>query len=1126
MRSARFFLLSLTASLVLLSLGFAQSISGDIRGLVKDSSGAVVANAAVTVTNLDQNTVLRTLTTGSSGEYVAALLPVGTYKITVTAANFATTSVTSIRLNVNDRVNVDVTMKVSGQSQTVEVQADAVRVDTVTTAAQGLITGTQVRELSLNNRNYEQLVALQPGVSANTTDQIYVGVSNYANQTNVTSFAVNGGRNSGNNWTVDGADNVDRGSNLTLLSYPSVDSIEEFKVLRGQYDAEFGRSASGQINVVTKSGTSSFHGSGYEFFRNDVLNANDFISNRNGNPKPPLRYNNFGWTLGGPLYIPGVVSREKSQTFFFFSQEFRRIHASSNAITSAVPNANERLGIFSQPVCGDAACSFTTTTIAPNPIAQAYINDIFSKLPVPQDPVNDLLSASLNSTFNFRQEIVKIDHNFGNKLNLSFRYSHDDIPTVEDGGLFTGNSVPGLSTTQTNAPGRILTVHGTSTLTSTFLNEIGYSYSHGAIESTPIGLVAASRSPNAYAAAAAVLPYAIQLARVPQITFDDGAGAVGFGQYRDYNRNRNIYDNITKVWGNHTMKFGFSYNHYEKDENDAGGFNTNVGSFNFSDPTGNGVFQQEWAQFLLGNSSGFSQSSRDAHARIRQNQYEVYGQDSWRFNHRLTLTLGARYSLFRQPTEVNNQINTFNPAAYNPSAACNVDRITGTATCLPGQNPFNGVLFAGHAGYGNAVLPTPKDNIAPRVGFAYDPSGDGKSSIRAGFGLFYDSPSVSPVETTVFNQANIATISTGATSLLNPTSGGALGSIPYLLTAGPGYKTPYTEQWSLDYQRDLGGGTLIDIGYYGNQGRHLPGNLDVNQPLPGSALAAGILPAGGYLTTFGSSDPASPYSEASLNAIRPYVGYEAINQIKNIYTSNYNGLQTQMTKKFKGNSLLVANYTWSKALGRGNNTSLYGDCCGSPQNTYNLNAEYGRLALDRRHIFTFNYVYALPFFEAQRGFLGHAAGGWELSGILTAETGLPFQVRSRFRDYAGTGTLGNSYATQRADVVVQDPNAGQPHTFDNFITKADFANPSNNLPGNSRPNIINGPGIVRLDFSAFKNIKITERLGMQFRAEAFNILNHTNFNSFVSTRISSSSFYKVASVRDPRIMQLALKVTF
>ncbi len=167
----------------------------------------------------------------------------------------------------------------------------------------------------------------------------------------------------------------------------------KFKVLRGQYDAEFGRSASGQINVVTKSGTSSFHGSAYEFFRNDTLNANDFISNRNGNPKPPLRYNNFGWTLGGPLYIPGVVSREKSQTFFFFSQEFRRIHASSNAITSAVPNANERLGIFSQPVCGDAACSFTTTTITPHPIAQAYINDIFSKLPVPQDPVNDLLSA-------------------------------------------------------------------------------------------------------------------------------------------------------------------------------------------------------------------------------------------------------------------------------------------------------------------------------------------------------------------------------------------------------------------------------------------------------------------------------------------------------------------------------------------------------------------------------------------------------------------------------------------------------------------------------------------------------------------------------------------------------------
>src|SRR5262249_25246798 len=413
----------------------AQNITGSISGIVKDPSGAVVANANVVLTNTDTGIAVRTVKTNGAGEYSAPLLPIGHYKVTVEAAGFKTSVQQGIELNVNEKLTINATLRVGSTTETVLVEATPVQVDLNSATATGLVDGTQIRELSLNTRNYEQLVTLLPGVSSSATgSQIYAGAFAPLG-TNVVTFSINGARTSQNNWTIDGADNVDRGSNLTLLSFPSVDAIEEFKVVRGAYEPEFGRGGGAQVNVVTKPGASSFNGGGYEFFRNDVITANNFFTNKAGLKRPPLRYNNFGWTLGGPVVIPHVYNESRQKTFFFFSEEFRRAITYNGTASAQVPTQGQRAGTFTGTVCtafnAAGTCTATgqqITTISP--VAQQYLNDIFNKIPLPNDATDpNKLNFSVRSLFNFREEMLKVDHVFGPRLTINGKYLHDSIPT-------------------------------------------------------------------------------------------------------------------------------------------------------------------------------------------------------------------------------------------------------------------------------------------------------------------------------------------------------------------------------------------------------------------------------------------------------------------------------------------------------------------------------------------------------------------------------------------------------------------------------------------------------------------------------------------------------------------------
>ncbi len=1109
----------------------AQEINGTVRGTVTDPTGALVPGATVVVVDTGKNLEVRRLTTNSKGEYVAPLLPVGTYEIDVEGPGFKRIEQKNVIVNVSDRLERNFTLTPGEKTQVVDVTGQELQVQLLNATAESLISGVQVRALPTNNRNYEQLVAISPGVSSNTNDSLFVGVYNYKNQTNVASFSISGGRDTQNNWTIDGADNVDRGSNRTLLNYPSVDAIEEFKLLRGSYEAEYGRGAAGQVEVVTRSGGSAFHGGVYEFFRNDALDANYALNKPAGVGRTPLRYNDFGGTIGGPLAIPGLMKSADARTHFFFSEEIRRIKTPT-PLNAQVPFQSLLSGNFPYAVCsktnvGTGACTATSTTVAPSPQAAAYIKDIFAKLGVPTAVGNTTLITSPTATFNSQEEFYRLDHSFSDRVQIMGRFLNDHIPTVEPGGLFTGSNLAGVSQTKTNAPGKGWLGRITFAIRPTLYNEAGYAYSYGALVSQPVGLDNSALSPDVGSSIA--LPFKSSLPRIPDLDFGgDFDGITGFGPYLDYNRNHNVFDNLTYIRGTHSLKFGFSFNHYNKNENSAGNTaSPNNGSFSFGeegtplDANGNcingsdgncGVYQT-WANFLQGVPNAFTQQSTDLTAHIFENTWEFFAQDSWRARRNLTFSYGLRYSLFLPPTDGGGILTNFAPSTFSKANAAVLDSgglLTGAG------NQLNGIILGGKGSpYGNGVNSRTYGALAPRIGIAYDPFGLGKTSIRGGFGLFQEPLIAGLWEASVYqNPPYNQTANYTATSFANPATGSLASNPnpPGLVGFAEKWKPSYTEQWSFDIQNELRPNLIAVVGYYGQHGVNLVGQRDINEVPPGLAYLNNSTKI-----TFGNT-------AARLNALRPYPGWGAISIFTPSYASNYNGLQTSITKRFDDGSTLNANYTWSHSLT--NNQTAYGT---QTFDTYHPERDYGPTQLDRRHIFNFSGVYNLPFFRDNRSFLGEALGGWQFSSILAINTGLPlsvFQSGSR-GDVAGLGILDSSGlgSTARPNLV-GNPNASAPHTFNKWFNTSAFAtNTVLGTDGTAGRGSVRGPGFWKLDTAFEKTFRITKSTGFNFRAAAYNTTNSVSYQG-IRTTLTSSTFGKVTTVRDARVLQLAARLTF
>ena len=1189
---------------------FAQETSGTINGTVTDTTGAVVKGATITITDEAKGVVVRTVETGDEGVYSAPSLPVGLYRVTIEAAGFKKSEQTNVKLDVNARRTLDVQLEAGRLEEVVTVEADPVAVELTSATSSTVINGDQVRELSINNRNFVQLVTLAPGVTNDLADQVFVGTVNPDGQANTVNISVNGARSSQNTFTVDGADITDRGSNITIQAYPSVDSIGEFKVLRSLYPAESGNSGGGQVNVVTRSGGSEFHGSFFEFVRNERLNANDFLSNQtapvgrddNGKAKRrPFRYNNYGFTVGGPVYFPnfgegtsGGVFRKLRRTFFFFSEEQRR-DLRYPSFTSTVPDANLRQGIFPIPVCinrnDDPTATCTGANILPagtplpasllNPTAAAYVSQIYNKLPLPTGANGTLVSAFVNKA-NFRQEILKFDHSFSDNWSAFYRYQRDQIPTLDANALFSsGSGLPGVSTTETNSPGRAHTFQTTYLFNPNTILEARYTHSYGAILSQNIGLLSRSVSNIPVN-----LPFVNTRDRVPSIATTALAAAngfsalTGFGPYDNFSNKNNWGASLTMIRGAHTFKYGGNYSKYRKNENalvgDGPGPNQgNFTSFGTALPTGvtASAFNQNlarWANFLVGNVATFRQAKFDYTADMRQSNWEAYGQDEWRFRPNLTLYLGVRYSRFGQPIDRNGRMTNFVPELFDRA---NAVLVTGAGNIVAGSgnnNICNGMIVnASNASttstcrptvspYGDAITRTPKKDFAPRVGLAWDPFGKGRTSLRTGYGIYHEQILVGYDEQIIgTNPPFQENVDFSNVRLDNPAAAAAAapgtGAVSVRARQSD-WHTPYMQHWSLDWQQQLTNKTIFTAGYFGSKGTHLIGLVELNDLPPGLALNSFCAPGNNNPTTAGVTlvrcQPAGYAFRASADAqltlnpnvvgttrfqddrildqLRPYRGYRSVTMMQPRFDSNYHSLQLSAQQRFTGASQVNIAYTWSKNL-----TTMQNDRTNAPQNSFDINSEYSRATLDRRHVFTLNYIYEIPYMKGRRDFVGNLLGGWQASGIITSQSGLPFTAVTSSYDAAGLGNNPALVAGNRPNLIC-DPNANAPHTQQQYFNTSCFQlNPAlnantglSNTAGNSPRGVIQGPPTYRADFTMTKNIRFTESVRLQLRGEVFNIFNHTNFRGFGSLNVTSTLFGTISSVRDPRTVQLGAKFYF
>jgi hypothetical protein len=1145
-------LLALTCAAGLL----AQDIYGNIAGTVIDPSGSAVPNAKVTVVNTDRNQDVRAVTTDADGNYSAPLLPIGMYAIKAEASGFKTAVKNGIKLNINDKLSVNMTLEVGNVTDSVTVQESAVQVELSTPATAGVMEGHDIRELQVSTRNYEQLVGLMPGVSTDNTEQLFIGGLAPSGLANTMPYAVNGQRNSANNWTVDGADNVDRGGNLTLLNYPSIDAIEQFKVERSLYTADSGRAGGAQINVVTRGGGSKFKGSVYEFVRNDAFVANNWINNANRvnlvnqldkarscsgidaldckSVATPLRWNNFGFTIGGPLYIPGVYNTSKKKTFFFYSQEFRRIRTYTT-FNPIIPTVNERQGIFSSPVCitpvtGGCPAGSTITTQIPasliHPVASAYVKDIFGRLPAPTSG-NSLFNPSKN-VYNHRQELVRIDEKVNDRFSVWGRLIWDTIPTEEPGGLFTASPIPNGATTKTNQPGHGITIHALNVISASVLNDAGYSYSYGAMMTDPVGLTAKENSPDINVNT----PFPNTLGVVTAVALTGGSSVVGVGPYRNFNKNHAFFDNFTWIKNAHTIKLGGTFNRYRKHENTPNGNNYGTMSFtNTGVQTGTSNYQQAFANFLLGNVATFTQASRDFTADVRAIQSELYAQDDFRVRRNLTLYFGVRWSYFGQPSDANGVLSNFDPSTFDKANAQQINPANGQIIPNTGK-ALNGIIIGGqNSPYGSKVANDVWHNFAPRLGMTWDPFGTGKTAVKAGYGLYYDATLFGTYEQNIFtNPPLIQTVTISNVTMSNPGGGtSAVNNNPLALRGTPVPNAlPYSQQWSLSIQQQIQKDFVVDVGYFGSKGTHLLGIIDINQLPPGFAYSAGVLANNTNSSTVWSTSG----DEARLNGLRPYRGYNAINVVRPWFKSNYHSLQVQVRKRLGSAGTFNLSYTWSHNMS--DNAS---DRSNAPQNTYNFHdGEYGPARLDRRQVASFYYYYTLPIFKHAKGFVGYALKGWQISGSTTMGTGLPYSVATSNADPAGLGLLGSSASSARPDQVC-DPNLNAPHQYGAasqttllwFNTACFQPVPSGQIrPGNAGRFTVRGPGYGVWNASLFKNFRFSKdgRYQVQVRGEFTNFLNHPMPFGIGSLNNTSTLFGKITTFRDPRIVQLGAKLYF
>jgi hypothetical protein len=1129
---------------------------GTILGTVTDPTGAAVPNAAISITNTDTGHVWR-ITTNAVGDYVAPDLAIGHYVVRAEATGFKVGEEKDIALAVADRRRVDFKLELGTAQQHITVEANPVAVQTDTGELSGLINSQQITDLAVDGRSFYNLLWLMPGTSNLMSDfQIPSSAPGGVQAT----VSVNGQRYAHNIYFLDGGEADDRGGAGWMSVMPSQDAIGEFKTLTSNYSADYGLSSAGTITMAIKSGTSQFHATAWEFDRNDDFNARyAFLLT-----KPELRFNVWGFNVGGPVALHESGTHK---TFFFYNMEWRRLiqgatlnqnvpvpslyggvfPASLTAAQLHTPCSNQvdstiaaqytaagqtlstaGTGGVCTAAAGATLVPFTNNTIPTallDPNAQLLLNTskIFptTNLVSIGNPLIEQYRGGGAAPQAYKEEIVRIDHQFSDKFSV-FGHLVDDQQgerTVTD--QWGGDNIPTIGSSIKN-PAYSAVVHTVYSISPTLINEAAWVYFSNGFDILPAGAYAA---PTGYTFGRVFTgPNADN--RAPTINLYGATGTQYGSNWQPWINSaysHQFRDDVSWVKGPHQLKFGGSWQVYGKSQ-DA--FADTQGGFTF-----NGFYTgSDMADFLLGDAVGYSEDGTQNYPLYKCQSYALYIQDNWRATKRLTLNLGLRWDGVPHTYEAHKNFSDFYPNLYNPAYAAtftasgNVDP-TGPAAGALGTSPnsilagyqfyLNGVRIAGQPGVPHGMVHPTWDAFGPRIGFAYDITGSGKTVIRGGFGTMFERVQGNDVYDDTTNVPMSVSVGLNNVSLENAKLNIQTGSV-YTSAQAPvpvasitglslDYPLPVSYQYSLGVERQIGAKAVLSVAYVGNQNRHQSYFQQVNIP-PQSDLAALVANPGLF------------------NSLVPYLGFHTIFLATDAENAHYNGLQVFLHGQLTKDLALQLAYTYSKAIDPGNLAQNSGDLSGD-SNPYSWRYDLGPSPFDRRDVFVGNFIYQIPLLKhSPDRALRTGLGGWEVSGIVTAETGSPMNITLG-------GTQGSNGLPTGQNGIINRPDLtgsiSYPKSEGEWFSTSAFSTPAVGAWGTAGYDCVYGPGRDNWNLSLFKSFSLSETRGsrLEFRFETFNTFNHVQWNS-VDHGFTSGTFGRVTGAYDPRTLQLGLKLYF
>lgn len=1084
---------AIAAALLLICTGsHAQTTSGTVVGMVKDQSGAVIPGAAVVVTNVGTNIAHSVLTSAEGNFTVVNLIP-GEYRVSVQMTGFRKAITETLILLVNQTLRADVTLEPGAVETQVEVTASGTLIETDSSTIAKVVENKQIVDLPLSSRNFMNLTVLTPGTVTDNGGSVSSEQRSYRSALSGGAVWVGGGRGASNGYMIDGVENNDPGFQTPAIT-PPIDAIQEFKLMSKNYGAEFGGSAS-QINIAIKSGTNDLHGTVYEFLRNDALNARNFFAVRDplsGRLKPQLRYNQFGASVGGPIWIPKVVDG-RNRLFFFTNYEGTRVRSYSNGL-GKFPTAAQQQGDFAglAPIYDPLTnAPFPNNRIPDNRI-DGKSKQLFSLFALPNVPAQPGFNTVkvLNSPENVSQIHTRIDARITDKDAVFGRVSFSNQDRLRP-------SVAPLAGLVDQQKGRNLALSYTRIFGPRFVNEARVGFNRpislraqeGAYGDDVAGklFVGTDRAPVTFGA--------------PSISLADyaGLGATGNGPLNYVTNSWSFVEALNLTTGKHTLKAGIDLRRFLFKEVNA---YRPRGAISFSGLFTSGPLNatgDAMADFLLGMPFTAAVNQGNFTGWYHGQGYNLYAQDDWKLTSQFTLNFGLRYEYRTPLTEEGDRVSVFDPTypggrMLTPNKAI-VEQL---------NNPLIGLAP-------DRFLVAPdRNNFAPRVGFAYRPFRNNRTVFRGGYGVFYDTfefneyifPVLNPPwqKTSQVNATKANPIRLDSLFPTAPTPVPTAGTLSSL-SLDRGNRTPYMQQWNFDIQRELGSNFALELGYLGSKGAKLATRSSIQQ---GQLLAPGAKPVFHY------------YNFGSILMDRTE-GY-----------SKYNALIARLEKRFGKGVYLLAHYTWSKSMDITSSASAIGTD-GGIQDAWNLRAEYAPSSFDVTQRFVASGIWDLPFGRGKKlasgvgPALNKLIAGWQVNGIYQVQTGFPFSVRAR----DVSNTLSSSFP--RPDVI-GDVHAKDPQDPSRAFNRSAFAQPAAGTFGNAGRNILRGKALNNLDTSLIKNTSLGERLNLQFRAEFFNALNHTQLGPFPGTGYSldpQSSFgvYRTTQV-DARVAQLALKLIF